>query len=239
MIQKPMHHARLLITGLFFIIFLAFPSVALANPYGAGTYGGGQYGYGIATSVGGSSNSISNGLSGFFCSKEAPIKSPDLYQINVTNTKAKLFFVPAGNPYDRHYIAFGQDQESEGYGVEFLTNDIPGAIAYTINDLTPQTTYSFKVRGGYGCKPGGWSNTLTIKTLAKANKRTAYYIPKKEATYSEQEIAGIQTEKKIAKVTDLSNEKLIKKAKPKTNNEQQLSLLDKIVEFFKWILRIQ
>jgi hypothetical protein len=50
------------------------------------------------------------------------------------------------------------------FGVQFPHGLYKGVIDYTIKELRPSTTYYFKVRGGNGCAPGGWSNTLSAKT---------------------------------------------------------------------------
>jgi len=42
--------------------------------------------------------------------------------------------------------------------VSFQAGLSSGVVNFTINDLNPDTTYYFKVRGGSGCAPGGWSN---------------------------------------------------------------------------------
>lgn len=68
-----------------------------------------------------------------------------------TSMKATLLF-------DISHIAYGLSPGDERYGVSFSAGLSSGVVNYTINDLNPNTTYYFKVRGGSGCAPGGWSN---------------------------------------------------------------------------------
>lgn len=53
------------------------------------------------------------------------------------------------------------------FGVEFNQGYSGGALSYTINALTPSTTYYFRVRGGNGCMPGDWGNELKVTTARK------------------------------------------------------------------------
>lgn len=174
---------------LFVSIFSSFsPSVALAANYGDGNYGDCTFGQGCTSSSG--SNPVSSAVSSagsavsaFFCTTQAPSSAPNLYQINVTSTTATLYFSPAGGPYDRHYISYGQGNNSEGNGIEIMTPQSGGAINYQITQLSPSTVYTFKVRGGNGCEPGPWSSNLTVKTQPKGSKTLARFYPNKQAQY--------------------------------------------------------
>jgi flagellar basal body rod protein FlgG len=48
--------------------------------------------------------------------------------------------------------------------VKFDKGYYDGVIDYTVNDLTPNTKYYFKVRAGNGCATGVWSGWLEAKT---------------------------------------------------------------------------
>ena len=235
MIQIVQRYLKQLIISTLVLSFFVSPAAAFANTYGSGTYGGGVYGTGSSTSTSVVS-SVSNAITQFFCMDQAPAKSPNLYQINLTDTTAKLFFAPAAGPYDRHYISYGTNTNSEGYGVEFSTDKVDGAIAYTIKSLAPNTKYTFKARGGHGCKPGDWSNTVTVKTQKKGDKRIAEYFPNDKVLYASTSqipqswVLGVKADQPEKKVTDLSNEKPTKVDVPK--QPQQKSWWDNVTSFF-------
>src|SRR5882672_5882597 len=181
---------QLFVQNVAFILIMSFflsPAAAFASTYGSGSYGGCTYTSGCTTSDSTSSNSISsainsarNAITTFFCTDQPPSSAPNLFQIDVTNTTAQLYFAPAGGPYDRHYVAFGQGNDNEGYGAEFSTNHPTGALTYTVKLLKPSTAYTFKVRGGNGCKPGTWSQTLTVKTQSAKGKKLAKFYPNRQ-----------------------------------------------------------
>jgi len=161
------------------------PLAALADTYGSGNYGDGAYGAQSSTSnpVSSAISAASNTISAFFCTAQAPSSAPNLYEIDVTSTTAKVFFSPAGGPYDQHYISYGQGNNSEGYGIDLNTSQTSGALFYIIQQLSPSMVYTFKVRGGNGCKAGSWSNTVTIQTLSSRSRATKKFYPNSQAQY--------------------------------------------------------
>ena len=92
------------------------------------------------------------------CVDTAPTNNPDLFQIDRTGSKAVLYFTPVNDHLSYYYVAYGLSPGDERYGVSFPAGLSSGVVNFTINDLNPNTTYYFKVRGGNGCAPGGWSN---------------------------------------------------------------------------------
>ncbi|MDO8611030.1 MAG: ice-binding family protein [bacterium] len=105
------------------------------------------------------SNSTSNtSTSTNICIDIAPTNSPNLFQIDRTGSKATLYFTPVNDHLSYYYIAYGLSPGDDRYGVTFTAGLSKGVVSYTINDLNPNLTYYFKVRGGNGCTPGGWSN---------------------------------------------------------------------------------
>lgn len=234
------------------LLFFFVPAQALASNYGDGVYGECTYGGGgNCTATGGSSSvtsavsSAGSAISTFFCSNQAPSSAPNLYQINVTNTTATLYFSPAGGPYDRHYISYGPGNNSEGNGVEIMTSQKNGAINYQVTQLSPGTTYTFKVRGGNGCKPGPWSSNLTIKTQSQWTKALTRFYPNKQAQYLTAKPAS-WTAKAQAFLSDLlpnthntghgPNTQILgtktKKAKGETKHQNAPSLWDTVAAFF-------
>lgn len=98
------------------------------------------------------------------CSDEAPDHAPHLFQIDTTKDSATLYFTPVNNAISYYFIAYGFESWDERFGVSFSQGRYDGVLSYTINHLSPNTKYYFKVRGGHGCMPGPWSNVLAAKT---------------------------------------------------------------------------
>lgn len=109
------------------------------------------------------------------CANEAPSSTPDLFQIDALNTKAILFFAPASGSVNKYMISYGIKSGDESYGIEFNQETTNGALSYTINNLSSNTTYYFRVRAGNGCMPGKWSNEMNIKTTTTSQSSMTYY----------------------------------------------------------------
>jgi hypothetical protein len=106
-----------------------------------------------------------NTISVSHCDSSIPPSAPELFQINTTKTAATLYFSPPSSDTDRFYIGYGTTPGADQYGVEYLENNLKGVRAFTINALAPNQRYYFKVRGGHGCMPGPWGNTLSATTV--------------------------------------------------------------------------
>lgn len=98
------------------------------------------------------------------CQDTAPVVTPDLFQIDVTQNSATLYFTPINENLSYYYIAYGLSEEDVQFGIEFPASPSNGVESYTVGMLNPNTDYYFKVRGGNGCAPGGWSNVKSAKT---------------------------------------------------------------------------
>ncbi len=224
------------------------PLVAFADTYGSGNYGACDYGTGCtSTSVGSTISSAitsaGNTISAFFCSNQAPSSAPNLYEIDVTSTTATIYFSPAGRPYDNHYISYGQGNDSEGYGIDLSTSQSPGALFYKIQQLSPNTIYTFKVRGGNGCKPGPWSNRMTVQTRGRGVTAFVKFYPNHQAQYVQAKPASWIAQASVfvgdllpkAPHTGFAPAKQhIKTQLPTTESEHttQTSLWGKVVNFF-------
>ena len=75
-----------------------------------------------------------------FCSDTKPSGTPDLFQIDVTNTQATLYFSPATGSVNKYFVAYGYESEQELFGVEFDQGESGGVLSYTVSHLTPNTT---------------------------------------------------------------------------------------------------
>ena len=98
------------------------------------------------------------------CTNAAPITAPDLFQIDATETSATLYFVPSSGDVTGYTIEYGQTSDSNQYAVSFDHDDKSGAVPFTINSLSPNTTWHFRVKAQNGCATGDWSQTKSTYT---------------------------------------------------------------------------
>jgi sugar lactone lactonase YvrE len=106
------------------------------------------------------------------CTDAKPLYVPDLFQIDVTSTTAKLFFTPAQT--NKYYISFSTKPSAEEHGAE-VSLKYENIQNFKVNLLRPNTTYYIKVRGQNGCMPGDWSNIMKITTRAKGVTRAVSF----------------------------------------------------------------
>ena len=144
--------------------------------YGSGAYSGS--GTSSATPTPTATSSSSNSSNGSTlgasdakppsCSEQPPGSAPDLFQIDRIGRSARLYLAPAVQPYNKYIIAYGIDDRTEQFGVQFEMGYTTGVIDYAINELEPDTAYSFKVQAGNGCATGAWSNVLKAGAIRSA-----------------------------------------------------------------------
>jgi hypothetical protein len=127
----------------------------------------------LAPSSGSSLNSSSS-PSAPICTGTQPT-APDLFQIDVNGSQARLYYAPVtGNDAD-YYISYGLQPNTFIYGTDTGQGNSTGVLSYTVNMLNPNTIYYFEVRGQNGCMPGNWSNVMEVKTGGKGVKTTVSY----------------------------------------------------------------
>ena len=147
----------------------------VANTLACSLNGFSTYGvFGQAISSSGSSSSSSGSSSSGSssvptCNDSSPNGTPDLFQIDATKNTATLYFTSV-KPISEYVIKYGIGDRTDQYSGTFKTNQTEGVISITISSLTPNTDYTFSVRGGNGCATGNWSNAKTAKTITKLNK---------------------------------------------------------------------
>lgn len=109
------------------------------------------------------------------CTASLPTHTSDLFQIDVNNTQARLYFTPLNNNVTNYYISYGYKSGEERFGIMTGLGVSTGVLSYMINDLDPNTTYYFKVRPHNNCVSGEWSNEMKITTHKKVTGGTMFY----------------------------------------------------------------
>jgi len=108
------------------------------------------------------------------CKNTRPGNAPDLFQIDATKNSAKLYFTPVNNNVTGYTIVYGLERGVESFGASFSQGPYGGVLTYDINFLNSDTTYYFRVRADNGCKPGKWSNSMSIQTKWNSKIYTKY-----------------------------------------------------------------
>ena len=98
---------------------------------------------------------------GVSCTNAIPTSAPNLYQVTSAKDSATLYFAPPSSGFDGFTISYGLDQNADAYNATLSQGPTSGAVTYTVNSLTPNTKYYFKVRANNGCAPGPWSNVMS------------------------------------------------------------------------------
>ncbi len=128
--------------------------------------------FGEALTSSSSTSSSSSSLSSTSaCFDAKPVGVTDLFQIDTTKDQAALFFTPI-NGNSKYYISFSTNPSAEEHGAEVSLGS-EGVQSFTVNYLSPNTTYYFKVRGQNGCMPGDWSNIKSATTKGLQTAITA------------------------------------------------------------------
>ncbi len=163
----------LLVTVLVVVLFSLKPLAVQAQTrtaYGEGAYGSGTYNGSLITEV---VNTVINALQRSttnppVCGMLQPgINPPVIYAAVSKGSHAiQIFLSPPSEPFDHYVLQFGTESTNLKWGISSLPKDTG---AYTIEFLSPNTTYHFQVRGGNGCATGNWSNILSAKTLGFYN----------------------------------------------------------------------
>lgn len=111
-------------------------------------------------SPGNSSTSSSNGDS---CNAANIQIAPDLFQINTTKNTATLFFTPVSNA-SNYIVFYGLENSTNQHSVQTNQGNSTGVLSYTIEDLMPNTKYSFTVVAQNCNSIGNNSNMMTVDT---------------------------------------------------------------------------
>ena len=122
---------------------------------------------------GGSSSSSAANAKAPTCGKTPPNSAPNLFQITTTQTQATLYFTPLRENISYYFVAYGFSPGDMRFGTSFEWGPYDGVINYTVNMLTPGTTYYFTVRGGNGCATGPWSAAVPATAVGSTNTTQA------------------------------------------------------------------
>lgn len=109
------------------------------------------------------------------CTNTRPSHFSDLFQIDVSDTQARLYFTPLTEHVSDYFVAYGYESGDERFGTMTGLGTSSGVLAYTINELSPNTTYRFKLRPQNGCMPGDWSNEIEVTTAKTNNSNRTFY----------------------------------------------------------------
>lgn len=116
-------------------------------------------------------------------------------------------------------------------------------LSYTVNLLSPHTTYYFKVRAGHGCMPGSWSNILAAKTESKnilnslKEQKTEKLISPSLTPYEKEKIKKTVSPTSVSfKKPELPEKNSLKAKQPPETNKKQPSFFQKIFDWFQRLI---
>jgi hypothetical protein len=104
------------------------------------------------------------------CGDTVSSGTPDLFQIDTNSSQAVLYFTPVNGSVTGYFISYGLSPGKYQYGTKLSSGASTGVLSYTINYLSPNTTYYFKVLSSNGCASGNWSNEMNAKTTKQGGK---------------------------------------------------------------------
>jgi hypothetical protein len=139
-------------------LFLVFVtnSVVYAVPYGEGNYGDKLYGEDFPPS----SPATAPG-----CNDTAPHSAPTITLATaLSTTQIKLTFTHAADPVTYYALEYGPEHQKYLYSATNIGGK--NASTYTVEKLSPNSTYYFHIRAGNGCMTGEWSSEVSAKTLS-------------------------------------------------------------------------
>lgn len=146
----------------------------------------------------GSGSSSSSGSSGSSptqesCTLPPPTASPDLFQIQSTANSAKLYFTPTGGNTTGYTISYGRTTDANDYSASFNTSDTSGAQTYTINDLSQNTIWYFKIRANNNCAPGTYSSVTSASTVSPSTPNLLQKLFSNQALSPISEVRKVKT----------------------------------------------
>lgn len=107
------------------------------------------------------------------CTYPVPGK-PDIFQIDTTGTTATLHVTPPADDVTAYSVTYGFSEGDEKFGANFPSAKSTGALTFTVENLTAQTTYFFKIQAVNNCAYGQWSawKSATLGSSSSATTTT-------------------------------------------------------------------
>lgn len=119
-----------------------------------------------------SGGSNSGGGSAPSCNDQKPGSAPKLISVvSKKSNQVTLTWAKATNPVSYYLISYGTNVSANQYGNPNVGG--PQTTTYTIQGLSGNVTYFFRVRAGNGCIPGDFSNVLSVKANGKSISKPA------------------------------------------------------------------
>lgn len=114
--------------------------------------------------------------SDLLCHDISPIKSPQNLKVIAKQNSVTLFWNEPDDNYTYYLISYSTNESASSYGNPNISK---GTNSYTIDNLSGNTTYFFKIRTGNGCAPGPFSNIVSVtfggQALSKTFVPTGFY----------------------------------------------------------------
>ena len=115
------------------------------------------------SSGGGSSSSSGSAHRPAGCTSQLPGTRPELFRVDRAGSTATLWITPGGNPYQGFVIWYGLGEGTEGYADRFDYSNAEAMVVWTINELDPGATYSFRVQAHNDCAYSDSSEVITSR----------------------------------------------------------------------------
>ena len=121
----------------------------------------------VTSSSSSSSSSSTSTTSSTTCDDPRPYgKTAWIYgAIPLSSSSIELYFTDADGPISNYVLEYGTKPGVYQYGVDNLGGRGDGYKRYTVQSLTPGTTYYFRVKAVNGCAHGEWSSVKSGKTM--------------------------------------------------------------------------
>lgn len=100
------------------------------------------------------------------CVNTPPTGAPNLYQLIPAQSSVTLYFVPPQTSFEGFTVSYGLTQDADSHVIHFEQIATGTAVKYTVNGLTAQGQYYFKVQATNYCASGQWSNVMSVQNRA-------------------------------------------------------------------------